>query len=73
MSVTAETSQDPIGPCEPFEQSAGDSLRHCLTRASSTPLDFGANTVVAVVVVYYYAWMDGVNQGECAQWWVMYV
>ncbi len=28
MSVTAETSQDPIGPCGPLEQSVGDRFRH---------------------------------------------
>ena len=63
MSVTAETSQDPIGPCGPLEQSL-DSFRHCSMVGRSSAFDFGANTVVAVVVVvvvYYYSWMDGVK------------
>ena len=48
MSVTAETSQDPIGPCGPLEQSV-DSLRHSTMAAWScdlTDLDFGAHAVV---------------------------
>ena len=44
MSVTADTSQDPIGPCSPLEQSE-DSLRHCVIAAFSSVLDFGANAV----------------------------
>merc|ERR1719201_2316229 len=49
MLVTAETSHDPIGPCGPLEQWV-DCFRHSLMAASSSPLDFGANTLVAVVV-----------------------
>ena len=44
MSVTADTSQDPIGPYRPVEQSE-DSLRHCVMAAFSSDLDFGANAV----------------------------
>ena len=46
MSVTAETSQDPIGPCGPLEQSVGDSWRHSLMVALSSALDFGGHPVV---------------------------
>ena len=35
MSVTADTSQDTIGPCDPWEQSVGDSFRHSATAASN--------------------------------------
>ena len=42
MSVTADTSQDPIGPCEPLEQSV-DSCRHSAMEAWSSALDFGAH------------------------------
>ena len=45
MSVTAETSQDPIGPCGPLEQSV-DSCRHSLMAARSSALDSGAHPVV---------------------------
>ena len=48
MSVTAETSHDPIGPCGPFEQSE-DSLMHCTMAALSSALDFGAHLVTTVV------------------------
>ena len=46
ISVTAETSQDPIGPCGPLEQSVGDRFRHSTMAALSCALDFGAHTVV---------------------------
>ena len=46
ISVTAETSQDPIGPCGPLEQSAGDSWRHSLMAALSSASDFGEYPVV---------------------------
>ena len=45
MSATAETSQDPIGPCGPSEQSKAGSFRHCSMAASSSALDFGAHPV----------------------------
>ena len=64
MTVIAETSQDPIGPCEPLEQSMEDSLRHSLMAAWSSVFDLGANTVVAAVVVYImHRWM-----GHVARW-----
>ena len=43
--VTAETSQDPIGPCGPLEQSL-DSGRHCTMSAWSSKLVFGAHPVM---------------------------
>ena len=45
ISVTAETSQDPIGPCRPLEQSE-DSCRHSLMAAWRPGLDFGVHSVV---------------------------
>ena len=45
ISITAETSQDPIGPCGPLEQSL-DSCRHPLMAAWSSALDFAAHPVV---------------------------
>ena len=45
MSVTVDTSQDPIGPCGPLEQSA-DSFRHSTMAAWSSALDLGAHPVV---------------------------
>ena len=45
MSVTSDTSQDPIGPCGPLEQSV-DSCRHSLTAAWSAALDFGSHSAV---------------------------
>ena len=45
ISVTAETSQDPIGPCGPLEQSVGDSWRHCTMAACSSALEYGENPV----------------------------
>ena len=42
MSVTAEMSQDPIGPCGPLEQSE-DSFRHSSMAAWSSSLDFGVH------------------------------
>ena len=44
ISVTADTSQDPIGPCGPFEQSA-NSFGHSLMAPWSSSLDFGAHPV----------------------------
>ena len=46
MSVTAETSQDLIGPCGPLEQSVGDHRRHCTRENWSSDLDSGAHPVV---------------------------
>ncbi len=48
MSVTLDTSQDPIGPCEPWEQSL-DSLRNSPIAAFSSALDFGLKTVAVLV------------------------
>ena len=45
MSVNAETSQDPIGPCEPLEQSE-DSFTHLRMAVWSSALDFGAHPLV---------------------------
>ena len=42
ISVTSDTSQDPIGPCGPLEQSV-DSCRHSLIATWSFALDFGAH------------------------------
>ena len=44
--VTAETSQDPIGPCGPLEQLVGDMWRHCTRAAFNPALDDGAHPVV---------------------------
>ena len=44
MSVTPETSQDPIGPCGPLEQSV-DSLRHFVVAVWSSAFDFGVHPV----------------------------
>ena len=46
MSVTADTSQDPIGPYRPLEQSVGESLRHSAMAALISSLEFGAQPVV---------------------------
>merc|ERR1719182_554544 len=50
MSVTAETFQDPIGPCGPLEQSV-DSWRHWPMAARSSLLDLSVGLLVVVVVV----------------------
>ena len=42
ISFTAETSQDPIGPCRPVKQSA-DSSRHSSMAAWSSVLEIGAH------------------------------
>ena len=52
LSVAAETSQDPIGPCGPSEQSL-DSFRHSVMAASSLALDFGVQAVVGVLLSGY--------------------
>ena len=45
ISLTAETSQEPIGPCQLSEQSV-DSFRHSLMAAWSSALDFETHPVV---------------------------
>ena len=45
ISVTAETSHAPIGPCGPLEQSL-DSCRHSAMAAWSSALDFVAQPMV---------------------------
>ena len=45
ISVKADTSQDPIGPCGPLEPVA-DSVRHSTIAAWSSALDLGAHSVV---------------------------
>ena len=50
ISVTAETSQDPIGPCGPLEQSKSDAFRHSTMAAWSSTFDFGAQALVVVRV-----------------------
>ena len=52
MSVTPDTSQDPIDPCTLTEPSV-DSVRHSAMAAWNSVLDFGAQAMVdrAVVVV----------------------
>ena len=51
MSVAAETSQDPIGPCGPLEQSV-DSFRDSLMVTWS--LAFGVDFESHPIVGYYY-------------------
>ena len=60
MSVTADTSHDPMGPCEPVVQlPRNDSLRHAATARLSSVLFCGENArveagmveVAAIVVV----------------------
>ena len=43
--VTAEMSQDPIGPCGPLEQSKSERFRHSLMAAVSSAFDFGVALV----------------------------
>ena len=50
ISVTPDTSQDPIGPCGPSEQSKSPRFRHSAMAASSSALDLGAHPYVVVVV-----------------------
>ena len=50
MLVTAETFQDPIGPCGPLEQSL-DSCRHSLMAARSCAFDFETQPAVG----HYYS------------------
>ena len=50
ISVTPETSQDPIGPCGPLEQS-GESSRHSLIAAWSFALDLGTHPVTSYYTV----------------------
>ena len=45
VSVTAETSQDPIGPCGVVPQ-VRDIFMHCAMPAFSSALDFGAHAVM---------------------------
>ena len=48
MRFTPETSQSPIGPCAPLEQSpVGDVLIHSLTAAWSSFSDCGVNAAVS--------------------------
>ena len=47
ISVTAETSHDPIAPCRPLEQVVdSDSRRHFLMADWSSALDFGFHPVL---------------------------
>ena len=48
MSVTVETSQDPIGPCGPLEQRV-DSFKHAVMAAWNSALDAGAHAVVEYI------------------------
>ena len=52
--VIAETSQEPIGPCELVEQSE-DSSRHSLMASWRTALDSGAHPIVG----YYFKDLHG--------------
>ena len=62
ISVTAETSHDPIGPCTPLEQSL-DSGRHFTMAPWSSGLDFRTNPVVGY---YYRDYAVGVyNNDKC--------
>ena len=47
ISVTAETSQEPIGPCKPLEQSVV-SIRHSRIVAWRSVLDFGGHSLSVV-------------------------
>ena len=51
MSVIAETSQDPIGPCGSLEQSKSDAFRHAAMTALSSAFDFGDQTAVGGLYV----------------------
>ena len=53
--VTADTSQDLIGPCGPLEQS-GDLFRHVLMAVWSSALDFGAHPFFGVVLLFSTVW-----------------
>ena len=46
MLVTADTSHDPIGPCQSLEQSPADSTRHAVTTFFSSFLSRGLNAGV---------------------------
>ena len=46
--VTLETSQDPMGPCGPLEQSKSDALRHAAMAALSSALDLGAHPAAGI-------------------------
>ena len=46
ISVTADTCQDPIGPCGPQAHSAGDFFRHFAMAAWSSAFDFSVRPVV---------------------------
>ena len=46
MSVTADTSHDPISPCTPLEQSV-DNCRHSLMAVWSSALESGGHPVVS--------------------------
>ena len=47
MSVTDDTSHEPIGPCSPLAQSpTGDSVKQAPTAVLSSDLSFGLNTAV---------------------------
>ena len=59
MLVTAETSQDPIGPCGPLEQSL-DSLRHSTIAALSAGPRVGDHPVVGVLYR-----LHGLCKGYC--------
>ena len=52
ISVTAETSQDPIGPCVPLEQSV-DAFMHSAMAAWSFAVDLGGQAVICVCVCVY--------------------
>ena len=50
ISVTADTSQSPIGPCGPSEQSPiGEYLMHLFTASLNSSLDCGLNAAVVRV------------------------
>ena len=60
LSGMAETSQDPIGPCGPLEQSKSFSVRHSTMAALSSASDVRANAAVAH---YNRGYTSGVKMG----------
>merc|ERR1719201_2903730 len=58
ISVTPETTQDPIGPGGPLVQPKSDACMHATTAARSSVFALGANTLGVVVVVVHIIFPD---------------